>query len=316
MNSKLIALLILALALAGCRDSESNATPTDAAEASGRAAEVGHEETESAIALTPEQLEAAGIETAAVGPASIRETLPLYGVISPNAERVREVAARFPGAIRDVNVKIGDTVKQGQALATVESNESLQAYSVTAPLAGVITARNANPGEQAGDKALFTIADLSTVWVELSLFPRDVAKVHVGQIVRVQSPDTGLDAEGTLVYVAPFGQSANQTLTARVLLENSERDWAPGLYVTAEVTLAETPVPLAVRNEAVQNFEGGDVVFVQGEKGFAPHAIQLGRGDGEYTELISGPEAGERYVTTNSFILKAELGKGETEHGH
>jgi len=275
-----------------------------------------HDEGDAGVALTTEQIEAAGIELATVGPASIRESLPLYGVIAPNAERVREVAARFPGVIQAVRVKVGDAVKQGAVLATVESNESLQTYSVTAPLAGVITERNANPGEQAGDQVLFTVADLSTVWVELSLFPRDVVKARVGQSVRVKSPDTGLNAEGKLVYVAPFGQAANQTLVARVLLENAERSWAPGLYVNADVTLAETPVPLAVRNEAVQNLEGRDVVFVQGDHGFAPHAVQLGRSDGEFSELLSGPEPGERYVTRNSFILKAELGKGEAEHGH
>lgn len=215
--------------------------------------------------------------------------------------------------IRSVEKKIGDTVRQGETLATVESNESLQTYAVTAPLAGVVTARNANPGEQTGDKLLFTVADLSTVWVELSLFPRDVAKVRVGQPVRVKSADTGLEAEGKVVYLSPFGSSANQTLTARVLLDNAERRWAPGLYVTAEVTLAETPVPLAVRNGAVQNLEGRNVVFVASAEGFDARPVQLGRSDGEHTELPEGLQPGERYAARNSFILKAELGKGEAE---
>src|SRR3546814_2807966 len=82
-----------------------------------------------------------------------------------------------------------------------ESNESLQTYSVVAPLAGVVTHRIANPGEQTGDKVLFTVADLSTVWVELSLFPRDLAKVKVGQAARVKAGDSGKSADGTIVYV-------------------------------------------------------------------------------------------------------------------
>ena len=98
---------------------------------------------------------------------------------------VREVAARFPGVIRSVAKNVGDPVRQGETLATVESNESLQRINrhVAADRRG--TARNANPGEQTGDRVLFTVADLSTVWVELSLFPRDSRKVRVGQIVRV-----------------------------------------------------------------------------------------------------------------------------------
>lgn len=333
MNSKLIMLtLLLPLALSACGGSEpaSAEAKPESAEKSGKHAEgeaghkegeEGHEEgegghEEGVLALTPEQIKAAGIELAQAGPATIRETLPLYGVVAPNAERVREVAARYPGVIRSVTTAIGSTVRQGQSLATVESNESLETYTVTAPLSGVVTARNANPGEQTGEKALFTVADLSTVWVELSLFPRDVAKVRVGQEVRVKNSDTNLYATGKLVYVAPFGSSNNQTLTARVLLDNAEGRWSPGLYVTADVTLAESPVNLAIRNEAVQNMEGRNVVFVAEGKGFEPRPVKLGRSDGETSEVLGGVRAGETYATHNSFILKAELGKGEAEHGH
>ena len=283
-------------------------------EEGGNAQAEGHEEEGGRIALTPEQLKATGITLVQAGPAQIRETLPLYGVIAPNAERMHEVAARFPGVIRSVARRIGDPVRQGEALATVEANESLQSYAVTAPLSGVVIARNANPGEQTGDKTLFTVADLSTVWVELSLFPRDVAKVRVGQGVRVSSKEAGLDAAGKVVYVAPFGQAANQTLTARVLLDNPERRWAPGLYVTAEVTLAETTVALAIRNEAVQTLEGRSVVFVQNDEGFAPRKVGLGRSDSEFSEVLSGLKPGDTYVAANSYILKAELGKGSAAH--
>jgi cobalt-zinc-cadmium efflux system membrane fusion protein len=281
--------------------------------------EGGHEEghgEEGVVALTPAQIKAAGIELATVSAIALRETLPLYGAIVPNAERVRDVAARFPGTIRRVDKKIGDAVRQGEVLATVESNESLQTYNVTAPLAGVVTARNANAGEQTGEKPLFTVADLSTVWVELSLFPRDVAKVRSGQSVRVKNTDAGLSATGPIVYVAPIGTSANQTLTARVVLDNAEHRWVPGLYVTADVTLSEAPVPLAIRNDAVQTIEGRISVFVQGKEGFEAQPIRLGRSDGEYTEVLEGVAAGATYVTANSFVLKAELTKGEAEHEH
>ena len=285
--------------------------------AKGGHADKGHAEgEEEKVSLTAEQIKAAGIELAQSGPAAIRETLPLYGVIAPNAERMRDVAARYAGTIRRVDKKIGDAVKQGETLAIVESNESLQAYSVTAPLAGVITVRNANAGEQTTEKPLFTVADLSTVWVELSLFPRDVAKVRVGQTVRVKSNDAGLSADGTIAYVAPFGSSANQTLAARVVLANPDHRWAPGLYVTADVALSQQTVPVAVRNDAIQTVEGKSTVFVEHDDGFEPHAVRLGKSDGEYSEVLEGLEAGKRYVTRNSFVLKAELTKGEASHDH
>ncbi len=278
--------------------------------------ESGHEEEEGSVKLSAEQIRAAGIALATAEPTRIRETLPLYGVITPNAERVLQVSARFPGVIQSVTKKIGDPVKKGESLAVIESNESLRSYALIAPLSGVVTERNVNPGMQAGSESLFTVADLSTVWVELSLFPRDVNKVRVGQRVRVKGTDTSLSADGTVVYVAPFGSAANQTLSARVLLENSERRWSPGLNVTAEVTLAETAVPLAISSSAVQNLEGRDVVFMLHEDGFEPRPVKLGRSDGEMTEVLEGLAAGDRYAAANSFILKAELGKGSAEHGH
>lgn len=301
-------LVLAAFALAAC----SKTTPSANAQAD--------HEPEGAmpprIALSPEQIRTAGIVIAQAGSAVIRQTLPVYGTIAPDAERVREVGARFPGIIRSVRSKVGDTVRAGETLATVESNESLQTYAVVAPIGGVVTVRQANPGEQTGDKALFTVADLSKVWAELALFPRDRAKVRVGQTVRVASTDAGLHAEGPVVYVAPFGSSSNQTLTARVRLENAERRWAPGLYVNAEVTLGEASVLLAVRNEALQSLEGRPVVFVQGDEGFEPRPVRIGRTDRQWSEVLEGLERGAHYASANSFILKAELGKGEAAHDH
>ncbi len=336
-----VAVLFAVLALSACGKGEAPAAETAKPSASGEGGEKhaegedhkdegkeeaghdekghgeeGHEEGGGAIKLSPEQLKAAGIAVAVAEPAGIRESMPLYGVVTPNAERVRQVSARFPGAIRSVSKKVGDAVREGETLAVIESNESLRSYSLTAPLTGVVTERNANPGEQAGEKSLFTVADLSSVWVELSLFPRDVAKVRVGQKVRVKGADIPQPGEGTVVYVAPFGSAANQTLSARVLLDNTDRRWAPGLYVTAEVTLTEATVPLAIRSEALQNLEGKNVVFVLDADGFEPRPVQLGRSDGERTEVLLGLSAGDRYASANSFILKAELGKGSAEHAH
>lgn len=321
-NIQTAALLIAAFSLAACGNEAAApaGSPSPESHQDGDHGESGHGEEGhqegGAIKLSAEQLQAAGIVVATVGPASLRESIPLYGVITPNAERVREISARFPGAIQSVARKIGDSVREGEVLAIIESNESLRSYPVTAPLSGVITARNANPGEQAGEKSLFTVADLSTVWVELSLFPRDVSKVHLDQPVRVKGTGGTLVADGKVVYVAPFGTAANQTLSARVLLENAERRWAPGLNVTAEVTLSESTVPLAIRNSAVQSLEARDVVFVLDEDGFEPRPIRLGRTDGEMTEVIDGLSAGDRYAAENSFILKADLGKGSAEHEH
>ncbi len=310
MKTHSLSIIACLLVLAAC--GKDDAPQSHAEEHAAEPARTG----DGHIELSTEQIAAAGIEIVHAGAANIRETLPLYGVITPNAERMREVIARYPGVIRDVTKQVGDTVRQGERLATVESDESLETYSVVAPIAGVVTARNANPGEQTADKVLFTVADLSSVWVELSLFPRDLAKVRVGQQVRVANADAGIAAAGKITYVAPVGTAASQTLAARVLLENAERRWAPGLYVTAEVVLSEVRVNVAVRNAAIQTLDGRTVVFVRTDDGFQARPIRVGRMDSEQSEVVEGLSADDAYVAGNSFILKAELGKGEAEHGH
>lgn len=309
MNTAIRTMLILAaLALNGCGHSSSVPSGAKAKSAATHpAAKTPH----TSVDLNNEQVDRAGISVEVAGPMRIRQTLLLYGTVAPNAERVRDVAARYPGVIRDVTKRVGDSVRQGETLAIVESNESLQQYAVSSPLAGILTARHANPGEQTGDKSLFTVADLSTVWVELSLFPRDVAAVKVGQTVQIRSADSGLTGTGRITYRAAFGSSSNQTLTARVLLENANRTWAPGLYVTADVVVAEDSVGLAVRNEALQTVRDNTVVFVRTLKGFETRPVRLGRKDHEYSEILQGLRVGENYATRNSFIVAAELGKGE-----
>ena len=269
------------------------------------------EEEKHAIELTPENISKAGISVQVAGPATVKEILPLYGTIAPNGERMRDVAARYPGTIRSVAKKIGDPVKQGETLAVIESNESLQAYTLTAPLAGVVTARNANPGEQSGDKVLFSVADLSNVWVELSLYPRDAAKVRSGQAVHVRTADSTTSGDGTIIYVAPVGTSASQTRNARVLLDNKSDQWAPGLYVTAEVTLSERNAPLVIASAAVQNLEGKPHIFVKTDSGFVARELSLGGRDREHVEVLGGLKAGESYAGSNSYVLKAELLKSQ-----
>ncbi len=312
MKSNSFLILSIAMILTvGCGQSHESADPKSE---DVRASDSAEEHREERVALSPEQIANASIGVATAGPAQIRETLSVYGIVAPNAERVREVAGRYPGIIRTVTKVIGAPVRQGETLATIESNESLQTYAVVAPLNGVVIARNANVGEQSGDKPLFTVADLSSVWVELSLFPRDASRVREGQLVTIKGADANVSGEGKIVYVAPIGTSANQTLTARVLLDNATREWATGLYVTAEIALSQKPVEVAVKSEAVQTYEENPAVFVRDGEGFTARKVRTGRADSQSVEILEGLAAGEQYASTNSFIVKAELGKGSAEH--
>jgi cobalt-zinc-cadmium efflux system membrane fusion protein len=323
----LLVLATLAVALVGC-SREPVAAHDDHAEA-GPASHATSEETHRTIIPT-DVSQAAGIETAPAGPGTITETITLYGAISADRTRVREVKARFPGVIRDVTRHVGDTVRVGDVLATVESNESLRNYTITAPIAGVLTQRHAEPGEQTETAALFEIADFSRVWAELKVFQRDRAQLRVGQKVRVVAEGSPATT-GTIEYIAPTGLASagatgpssasatehrSQSLTARVVLDNAKAHWTPGQFVEAHVAISEAAVPLAVPLSAVQTLDDESVVFIRDGEAYDARPITLGRRDSEHVEVLDGLSPGATLVVANSYLIKADIEKSSASHEH
>jgi len=281
----------------------------------GRSHRWEYESYEGRTRIEPQMAEAFGIETEIAGPATITETITVFGRIVPNPQRVREVSARFDGAIESVDVALGETVRQGQRLATVESNESLQSYAITAPIAGIVMARAANAGEQTAGRRLFTIVDPSSVWAELAIFPSDRARVAQGSEVEI-APATGGDAVAAAVaQVSPMA-NANQSVAARVELDNSDGQWALGAYVTATVNVAEFEVPLAVKRSGLQSFRDFTVVYAQVGDEYEVRMLELGRQDDDWIEVLGGLAPGTRYVTENSYVLKADVEKSGASHDH
>ena len=275
-----------------------------------------YESFEGRTTIAPDMAKGAGIETAQAGPGRIEQRLALLGSIRPNADRVRNVSARFPGVLRTVLVKVGDTVRQGQQLATVESNESLQTYNVVAPIAGVITERHASPGEVADTDHLFQVADFSTVWADLNVFPRDRSRLQQKQAVRVRAADGAQQAEGTVDFIAPTGSGSNQALLVRVVLDNAASAWTPGQYVEGLVTVSAIDAPLVISRSALQTFRDWEVAFVKVGDIYEFRPLELGRGDDENVEVLGGLQAGDRYVTANSYLIKADIEKSGASHDH
>ena len=274
-----------------------------------------YESFEGRTQIAPEMAAALGIETMLAGPATIRDAIDVYGTIVPNPERVREVSARFDGAIESVTVMPGEYVQQGQRLATIESNESLQSYAINAPIAGVVMERAANAGEQTNGRRLFTIIDTSSVWAELAIFPSDRARVRPGAVVSI-APATGGDSViGSITYLSPVAGS-NQSVTARVVLDNEADQWPLGTYVTSTIDVDEFEVPLAVRRSGLQSFRDFTVVYAQIGDEYEVRMLDLGRQDDEWVEVLGGLAPGTRYVTTNSYVLKADVEKSGASHDH
>lgn len=281
----------------------------------GQAYEWTYESFEGRTTIAPDIAEAAGVKTEVASGATLVQTLTLYGRIVPDPAHERQVSARYPGLIRAVHKKLGDPVQSGDALAQIESNESLQTYTVAAPIAGIVTARNANQGEQSGDRALFTIMDPSSVWAELSVFPRDRARVRAGGAVRVKSADSDVVVEGRIDRVDVLA-GANQAVTARVTLNNSNAEFVSGGFVTAEVAVAQRAVPLAVRTSGLQPFRDFTVVYEQVGETYEVRMLELGEQHGEWVEVLGGLDPGARYVTDNSYVIKADIEKSGASHDH
>jgi cobalt-zinc-cadmium efflux system membrane fusion protein len=259
--------------------------------------------------------EAAGIRTEPAGRATLVQTLTLYGRIVPDPAHERDVSARYPGLIRTVHKRLGDHVSAGDALVDIESNESLKTYSVTAPIAGIVTARNANSGEQSTSGVLFTIMDPGFVWAELSVFPRDRGQVRAGAQVEVKAADSDAVAEGRIERV-DVQAAANQAVTARVSLKNTGGTFVSGSFVTAEVAVAQRTVPLAVKSVALQPFRDFMVVYEQVGETYEVRMLELGEQRGEWVEVLGGLEPGATYVTENSYVIKADIEKSGAAHEH
>ncbi|MBS0207762.1 MAG: efflux RND transporter periplasmic adaptor subunit [Planctomycetes bacterium] len=280
-------------------------------------AEEGHKEGEPAgdsTEIAKDAADAAGIKTETAGGATVAETVTLTGRITLNQNTIAQVKARFPGIVRDVKKGQGETVDVGDVLATVESNDSLQVYPVKAPIHGVILARNTNIGDVAGDSPLFTIVNVSNVWAEFHVFPRDIDKIKNGQTVRVISFEGQHEGEAPISVVSPIAESSSQTIVARVTLPNDEGLWHSGMTVRGDVAVREKQVPLAVKTSAIQRMEGKTVVFVRDGDKYLMRPIKAGIADNEWTEVRDGLKPGESYVSGNSFLIKADIGKAGAEH--
>jgi len=264
--------------------------------------------------ISAETAETAGIRVAPVAAGIIADEHEVQGLLTPVEGRVALVTARFPGPVRTVLAGLGDQVRAGQELATVESNLSLTTYAVTAPISGVIMSRNASVGMAASEGAqLFEIADLSTLWVDLHIFGGDAQHIRTGSAVVVTRLSDGVSAKTTLERVLPGTATASQSTVARARLRNSDGLWRPGSAVQARITVDRQPVDLVVPITALQTAEDQDVVYVQQGDTYHTRPVKLGVRDAENVQVLDGLKPGELVVVTQSFLVKADIEKSTVE---
>ncbi|PID79467.1 hypothetical protein CSB20_10215 [bacterium DOLZORAL124_64_63] len=283
------------------------------------ALEAGHDDLdhEELVPLSAAEMREFGIVVTPAGSATLTGSIDLPGEIQANDNTLAHIVPRFPGIVTDVRAQAGDRVKAGQVLAVIESDASLAPYEMKTLFAGTVIAKHITRGEAVSrEHAAFVVADLSTVWADITVYQRDLGRVAVGQEVRISAGHAHAPVTGTISYVAPVVDEATRTALARVVLANGNGSWRPGTFITARILLNSFTVPVAVPRTALQHFEGQDVVFVQTDEGFVPRPVTIGRSDEDRLEITAGLAAGETYVSQGGFTLKAELGKGSFGHGH
>lgn len=267
------------------------------------------------VELSDEQVKVSGIVVETAGPAKLQTKLRLFGKISPNEERVAHVMPRYPGVVKRVGKRLGETVQKDDVLAVLQSNESLQEYEIKSDITGTVVEKDIVLGESVGaDKTIYVVVDLSTVWVDLNVYRQDFSKLRIGEKVTVEAAGVDSKIEGAVSYISPFGAESTQTMLARAEVPNKDGMLRPGLFVVGNVVLDEQEVPVAVKESAVQTIEDKEVVFVREADSFEARPVSFGKRDGEWVEVTSGIKPGEKYAAENSFIIKAEIGKGEAAH--
>ena len=303
-----ISLLTIAVTCALCASCSRKEKPTE---------EQAEGENKKIIQLTDEARKKAEIAIETAGPAVLKKTLKLNGKIGPNEDRTAHLNPRFPGIVKSVAKRLGDEVKSGDTVATIESNESLQPYEVKAEIDGTIIKKDIALGEFVDtSKTIFIVADLKAVWVDFSAYREEADDLRVGEKVFIRPGESGDAIESTISYISPVGAENTQTTLARAVVPNPDGQLRPGLFVEGDIVLAEKSAALAVKANALQTIDEKTMVFVQTGKGFEPREVTTGEHDDQFVEIKSGVKAGEKYAAENSFLLKSELARpqpGEEE---
>ncbi|MDI1282254.1 HlyD family efflux transporter periplasmic adaptor subunit [Brevundimonas sp.] len=290
---------------------------TVAATHAGRQHRWSYESYEGRTTITADAARAGGVTVERAGPATLGETLPLTGRVEITPEGQAEVHARYPGRVMALSVGLGTRVSRGQVIARVESSESLQTYAITAPISGMIVAKNVNVGSiTGGGEPMLMIGDPTRLHAEFLLYPRDAERVRAGQPVTVKSLAGDYTFNGRIEAVLPSSSLTSQVLIAHVDLPYQGGIWRPGLGVSGEVQVGSGQVPLAVRTKALQPFRDFTVVYARFGTTYEVRMLELGRRTPEWTEVLGGIDPGTDYVVDGAFLIRADVEKSGASHDH
>lgn len=285
----------------------------------GHGSHGSHEEGDGLIRITDVGIETSGIVVRTAKETSLPLSLIANGYVVPNEYQTSYIRPRYSGIVRKVFAKLGQPVKKGEILATIEANGSETNFSVIAGFSGTIIEKDLIIGQFVSTShVMFQVSDLKIVWVELSIPENYAKKMKQGIRASITNWD-GKDhyTESKISYLSSTIYEDSQSILARLELDNSTAKWRPGTFVEATIYLESALNVISVEKGAIQTLEENNVVFIEVEEGvFRPQPVRLGRSNPKDVEITSGLVAGDRYVASSSYILKADFLKSEASHEH
>jgi len=218
-------------------------------------------------------------------------------------------------AYEEARIAANNAQSKLSALGVGSGKGPLNRYELRAPFDGVIVEKHISLGEALKEDAnVFLLSDLSHVWVDVVVTPKDFNVVRVGETATVKAAAADLSATGKVTYLGALVGEQTRSATARIELMNPSLAWRPGLFVNVSLVPSAKRAAVTVQSDALQTVEDKPVVFIQAPEGFKAQPVVVGATDKDHAEILQGLSAGTVYATTGSFVLKAEQGKGSAEH--
>ena len=220
-------------------------------------------------------------------------------------------------AMQEAEIAVQNARQKLASLGGAGTSGNLTRYEIRSPIDGVVVEKHLSLGEAVqGDAKIFVVADLSTVWAEMTVAAKDLNAVRIGQTASIKATAFAAATSGKVSYVGAVVGEQTRSAKARVVLPNPQGVWRPGLQVNVELVAGTVDVPVAVAATALQKVRGWTVVFGRYGEYLEARPLELGRSDGKFVEVVSGLNAGEVYTAANSFLIKADLEKSGASHDH
>lgn len=277
--------------------------------------------------IATRMLETSGIVSESITAQTLKIKKTLFGVIEPAQNNIYRINAPYKSLVKNIFVSEGQQVKKGDKLIALYNTQTLKTYTVTSPAKGEVGNISVRKGDKAELQTLLEVTDLSQVWVEMSAFPEAIEQLKLGQSVEVYDMHGHDRAYGELIYIAPQ-MTGGHIARARTLIDNPQGHWRPGMHIKADIIIQQKNVPMAVKNSAIQSFRDMQVVFAEfdsrdennqidaSSKTYEVRMLDLGETDGTYSEVLGGINKTDRYVSENSYLIKADVLKDGASHDH